>query len=144
MYSSYIIKEKGVNVIMEADENIVLKIDENLIERTFVNIIINAAQSVQNFDGVIKIKSFEVSAQEGENEGIKYVCTVFEDNGGGFTDEALKKIFTPFFSTKKSGGTGLGLSIALNNVILHGGYINAENLKETGGAKISVFLPYMA
>jgi PAS domain S-box-containing protein len=144
MYSSYIIKEKGVRVIMETDENLVLKIDENLIERTFVNILINAAQSVQNFDGVIKIKSFAVSAQEGENEGTDYACIVFEDNGGGFTDEALKKIFTPFFSTKKSGGTGLGLSIALNNVILHGGYINAENSKETGGAKISVFLPYMA
>ena len=144
MYSSYIIKEKGIKVDLRTDENLVLKIDENLIERTFVNILINAAQSVQNFDGIIKIKSFAVSAQDGENEATTYACIVFEDNGGGFTDEALKKIFTPFFSTKKSGGTGLGLSIALNNVILHGGYINAENSKETGGAKISVFLPYMA
>ena len=141
MYSSYVIKEKNVKVITEIDENIILEIDENLIGQTFVNILINAAHAVQNFDGIIKIRT---SAVSGGEDGSGYIRIDFEDNGPGFSDDVVKNIFNPFFSTKKSGGTGLGLSIALNNVMVHGGYIGAENSKETGGAKISVFLPYMA
>ncbi|RZV36797.1 MAG: hypothetical protein EVJ48_09970 [Candidatus Acidulodesulfobacterium acidiphilum] len=141
MYSSYVIKEKNVKVITEIDENIILEIDENLIGQTFVNILINAAHAVQNFDGIIKIRT---SAVSGGEDGSGYIRIDFEDNGPGFSDDVVKNIFNPFFSTKKSGGTGLGLSIALNNVMVHGGYIGAENSKETGGAKISVFLPCMA
>ena len=141
MYSSYIIKEKNVKVITEIDENLILEIDENLIGQTFVNILINAAHAVQNIDGIISVKS---SAVSGGEDGNGYIRIDFEDNGSGFSGDIVKNIFNPFFSTKKSGGTGLGLSIALNNVMVHGGYISAENSKELGGAKISVFLPYLA
>jgi len=139
MYSSYIIKEKNISIINETDKNTAVEIDENLMGQTFINILINAAHAVQNIDGIIKITSSVASA--GGNE---YVRIDFEDNGPGFSDGVVQNIFNPFFSTKKSGGTGLGLSIALNNAIIHGGYINAENSKELGGAKISVFLPYLA
>jgi len=141
MYSSYIIREKKVKVITAIDENIILDIDENLIGQTFVNIIINAAHAVQNIDGILKVKS---SSVPGGEDGNGYIRIDFEDNGPGFSEDVVKNIFNPFFSTKKSGGTGLGLSIALNNVMAHGGYISAENSKELGGAKISVFLPYVA
>ena len=141
MYSSYIIKEKNVKVTAEIDENLILEIDENLIVQTFVNILINAAHAVQNIDGIINVRTSSVSGGE---DGNGYIRIDFEDNGPGFSEDVVKNIFNPFFSTKKSGGTGLGLSIALNNVMVHGGYIGAENSKELGGAKISVFLPYMA
>ncbi len=141
MYSSYIIQEKKVKVITEIDENLILEIDENLIGQTFVNILINAAHAVQNIDGIINVRT---SAVSGGEDGNGYIRIDFEDNGPGFSEDVVKNIFNPFFSTKKSGGTGLGLSIALNNVMVHGGYIGAENSKELGGAKISVFLPYMA
>ena len=141
MYSSYIIKEKNVKVTAEIDENLILEIDENLIVQTFVNILINAAHAVQNIDGIINVRTSSVSGGE---DGNGYIRIDFEDNGPGFSEDVVKNIFNPFFSTKKSGGTGLGLSIALNNVMVHGGYIGAENSKELGGAKISVFMPYMA
>ena len=141
MYSSYIIQEKKVKVITEIDENLILEIDENLIGQTFVNILINAAHAVQNIDGIINVRTSSVSGGE---DGNGYIRIDFEDNGPGFSEDVVKNIFNPFFSTKKSGGTGLGLSIALNNVMVHGGYISAENSKELGGAKISVFLPHMA
>ncbi len=140
VYSSHAIKEKNINIIKEIDENIIIEIDENLIGRTFINILVNAAQAVQNNDGVISIKSS--AAYSGAENG--YIRIDFEDNGPGFSEDAVKNIFNPFFSTKKSGGTGLGLSIALNNVLVHGGHINAGNSQNLGGAKISVFLPYLA
>jgi Signal transduction histidine kinase len=132
-----------VKVITEIDENLILEIDENLIGQTFVNILINAAHAVQNIDGIINVRTSAVSGGE-DGDGNGYIRIDFEDNGPGFSEDVVKNIFNPFFSTKKSGGTGLGLSIALNNVMVHGGYIGAENSKELGGAKISVFLPYLA
>lgn len=141
IYSSHLISEKNISVEKEVDENIMLKIDENLISQVFVNILINSSQAVKDSGGRIRIKSGAVSMDENESA---YVRVDFEDNGPGFAGNTEKDIFTPFFSTKKSGGTGLGLSIALNNVLAHGGYIRAENSGGLGGAKISVFLPYMA
>ena len=98
MYSSYVIKEKNVKVITEIDENIILEIDENLIGQTFVNILINAAHAVQNFDGIIKIRT---SAVSGGEDGSGYIRIDFEDNGPGFSDDVVKNIFNPFFRLKK-------------------------------------------
>ncbi|MHB8231568.1 MAG: sensor histidine kinase [bacterium] len=143
LYSSYIIKEKNIDIIKEIDKKISVEIDENLIGQAFINILVNAAQAVPKTAGTLNIKSSFVS-NDNEDNGNCYVCIDFEDNGPGFSKDTVKNIFNPFFSTKKSGGTGLGLSIALNNVIVHGGYIAAENSEKLGGAKISVFLPYLA
>ena len=44
------------------------------------------------------------------------------DTGVGMDQEALAKIFEPYFSTKAT-GTGLGLTIAKRNVELNGGTI---------------------
>ncbi|MHB1697311.1 MAG: sensor histidine kinase [bacterium] len=143
LYSSYIIKEKNITIIKEIDEKTAVEIDENLIGQTFINILVNAAQAVQINSGIIRIKS-SVALKDNGGNGSGYLCIDFEDNGPGFSEDTVKNIFNPFFSTKKSGGTGLGLSIALNNVMVHGGYISAENSEKLGGAKISVFLPYLA
>ena len=45
-----------------------------------------------------------------------------EDTGVGMDEEALARLFEPYFSTKAV-GTGLGLSIARRNVELNGGTI---------------------
>ncbi len=140
IYASYIIKQKNIKIIREIDGDISAEIDENLIEQAFINILANAAHAAPNNYGTIDIKSSILLL---DNES-SYICINFEDNGPGFSKDIIKNIFNPFFSTKKSGGTGLGLSIALNNVMIHGGYINADNSEKLGGAKISVFLPYLA
>src|SRR5437867_12345225 len=50
------------------------------------------------------------------------------DDGPGIPPETLKRIFDPFFSTKRVGqGTGLGLSIAYGTVRDHGGRIHARS-----------------
>lgn len=61
------------------------------------------------------------------------------DNGTGFGDTILSKVFEPYMTTK-SKGTGLGLAIVKKIVEEHGGRIMVENNLD-GGASITVSLP---
>ncbi len=65
-----------------------------------------------------------------------------QDNGPGVSDETAKRIFEPFFSTKKVGeGTGLGLSVSYFIVTEnHGGAMYLERPEE-GGCRFVVELP---
>jgi signal transduction histidine kinase len=59
---------------------------------------------------------------------------IVRDQGPGVPDEALEKIFAPFYRVETSrareaGGTGLGLSLAQRAVLLHQGTIRAENAR---------------
>ncbi len=69
-----------------------------------------------------------------------------EDSGGGFSDEALKKLYEPFFTTKERGqgqgvisGTGIGLYITRKIIEECGGKMAVENSRQ--GAKIALTLP---
>lgn len=71
--------------------------------------------------------------------------TVLEvaDNGHGIPEDALDRLFDPFYTTKEPGeGTGLGLSICARLVEGMGGRIDAEN-REGGGARFVIRLPVL-
>ncbi len=73
-----------------------------------------------------------------EKQGDWIKLSVF-DNGHGFSEELLGRIFEPYVTTK-SKGTGLGLPIVKKIVEEHHGKILVSNL-EQGGAIISILLP---
>jgi signal transduction histidine kinase len=51
-----------------------------------------------------------------------------KDSGVGISEENMRKIFTPFFTTKPIGkGTGLGLAITYGIVKMHRGQISVES-----------------
>ena len=61
------------------------------------------------------------------------------DRGPGLSDEIIKKIFTPCFTTRAE-GTGLGLPVVQHVVILHEGQITVGNAPD-GGAEFALWLP---
>jgi signal transduction histidine kinase len=64
-----------------------------------------------------------------------------EDTGPGIPEEALGKIFDPFYSTKPPGeGTGLGLAICLRILEADGGRIHVQS-KEGEGTSFTILLP---
>jgi two-component system sensor histidine kinase CpxA len=67
------------------------------------------------------------------------------DHGQGVPEDAMEKIFHPFYRTedardRESGGSGLGLAITSRAVRLHGGNVRAANA-EQGGLEITITLP---
>jgi two-component system NtrC family sensor kinase len=93
------------------------------LSQVFTNLISNANQAI---DDNGKICIFTEKAEEG-------ICISVQDNGHGISEEDMKNLFTPFFTTKPVGeGTGLGLSISHGIVEEHGGTILVSSQLEVG------------
>ncbi len=65
---------------------------------------------------------------------------VITDNGCGIIDEARKKLYAMFFSTKGSKGTGLGLAVTHKIITEHGGTIDVDSSPGIG-TTFTVSLP---
>jgi len=109
-------------------------IDETKIRRVFLNIFLNAIQSMPGGGSL----TIELGLLNSEIQQ-QWVVTKFYDTGKGMKKEQLDKIFDFYFSTKEE-GTGLGLSIAQQIVEEHGGHIKVESIEDQGSA-FSVYLP---
>jgi signal transduction histidine kinase len=67
------------------------------------------------------------------------VIVEITDTGMGMDQEALNRLFEPYFSTKAT-GTGLGLTIAKRNVELNGGTIEVHSARGAG-TRVTITLP---
>jgi PAS domain S-box-containing protein len=110
-----------------------IMVDRRRLSTVFINLIENAIQHSAP-GGVVTIAADKVT--ESTQDWIE--CSV-KDLGPGIQQENLRKIFEPFFSTRR-GGTGLGLAIAQKTMEEHGGKLRAGNNPE-GGAFMSALFP---
>ncbi len=106
------------------------------LQQVFINIIINAEQAMVEACGR---GTLTITTEQAED----MVLASFTDDGPGISPENMRKLFTPFFTTKGVGkGTGLGLSICHGIVAEHGGRIYARS--ELGkGASFILELPIL-
>jgi signal transduction histidine kinase len=103
--------------------------DQKLLYQAFLNIFINAIQAM-NGSGTISIGI--------TREKNMYKIEV-KDTGTGISEETLKKIFSPFFTTKQK-GSGLGLSIVKKIVEDHQGILWIDS-QINKGTTVTVCLP---
>ncbi|MBF0225334.1 MAG: histidine kinase [Desulfobacterales bacterium] len=121
--------------IIRKDRLTSMLIDAEQLKEVFVNIILNACESIGE-RGTIRIVE---DIRDIENE-TKAAVIRLEDNGPGIPFSLKDKIFQPFFSTKEE-GTGLGLSIAKRIIEEHGGWIDFKS-NEQEGTTFVIVLPY--
>jgi len=121
-----------------------VEMDEGQMSQVINNLVINAVKSMPK-GGTIKVWAenatvgTERTKQSLPLEGENYVKISIQDQGIGIPKEHLRKIFDPYFTTRKK-GSGLGLAISYSIVQKHHGYITAES--ELGvGTTFHIFLP---
>lgn len=99
------------------DSDIEIKCDVRKMEIVFINIFLNAVQSIGNDTG-------EIRCNIQQKESI--VTIEIQDSGSGIPNDILPKIFHPLITSKQK-GTGLGLSTCKHVVEQHDGSISVQN-----------------
>jgi signal transduction histidine kinase len=113
--------------------------DATHLQTLFLNLITNALDAMPQ-GGTLTIRTRHVSGSSLPGKGGVIEIAII-DTGIGITEESKKKIFEPFYTTKKLGeGTGLGLAICNQIIKDHSGKIEVES--EVGnGSAFTVSLP---
>ncbi|MGJ1285341.1 sensor histidine kinase [Sphingobacterium spiritivorum] len=92
--------------------------DANLVEQVLINLVLNAMEAVKDVEKPYITMS---AIEKGGNVQIHV-----SDNGIGIDTELMENIFTPFFTTRKT-GSGVGLTLSKQIMLIHGGNILVES-----------------
>ncbi len=113
------------------------------LEQVIQNLAVDSKEAIgKTKNGTITITVGNENLPEANIYFLKegnYVKIIYKDTGPGIKKENLSKVFSPYFTTKKT-GTGLGLSIVYSIIQKHNGYIGIES--EYGkGVMFTIYLP---
>jgi signal transduction histidine kinase len=118
------------NIELKAEKlagNAQLIADPGQIQQALVALLINAVESMDGPDG----QGGTLSVRLTGNESV--VSVEIGDTGVGIPEDALPRIFEPFFSTKDAqSGVGLGLAVVYGIIRRHGGKIDVESVLGEG------------
>ena len=133
---SQLLDEIGVLMQKELDQNKIhfikslkpddLKVnaDKELIEQVLINLIKNSIQAFdEENERIIELRAFRT------DKGRPVISV--KDNGSGIDDEALQRIFIPFYTTKKN-GSGIGLSLSRQIMRQHQGSLTVKSKLDEG------------
>ena len=120
-----------------------LLVDPILIEQVLVNLLKNAAESVDSAQRPTAQRSVKLRVAPGQMEGKPVIEFTVLDSGKGLAPEVQARLYEAFHSTKAD-GMGIGLSLCRSIVESHMGRMKAENLyndKELTGCRFSFWIP---
>ncbi len=119
------------------------------LHQVLLNLYSNACQAMEEDGGVLTVGTRRIRREElpdncREMADGDYVEISVADTGCGMSEDVMRQIFSPFFTTKVAGeGTGLGLSVVKDILINHSGGVNVES--EPGeGSRFCIYLPVTA
>lgn len=125
-------KLQGIQVIKELSPSLPrVMADADQIQQVCTNLILNAIQAMPEGGRLTLCTSVDSDGQ---------LKIEVEDTGCGISQENLRKLFTPFFTTKEKGkGVGLGLAVAHGIIQRHQGRIEVES-EEGKGTTFTIYL----
>jgi len=124
------LEQNGIRLFVEPEENLPpVLIDERRMKQVFFNLVKNAQDAMPS-GGLLTIATLRSGS-----EVLINVC----DTGIGMSDENLRKIFEPYYTTKEN-GTGLGLTLVYKIIKEHRGEISVDS-QEGEGSEFVISLP---
>jgi signal transduction histidine kinase len=121
---------QGVRTVFNlADDLGAVQADRDKLSQVFTNLIINAMEAMPR-GGTLTLTT---------EPGTEHVRVLVEDSGVGIPEESLKKVYSPYYTTKKQ-GFGLGLSLIQDIVDRHRGKITL-NSRKGEGTRFTITLP---
>jgi len=118
--------EKGIELKTSIEPSeLDINSDKDMTEQLLINLLQNAEQAVSS------TKNPTIAMSASLNRRGRVVIDV-ADNGIGVPDEIARKIFVPFFTTKRH-GSGVGLALTRQVMLAHGGSVKLEK-STSGGA----------
>jgi PAS domain S-box-containing protein len=117
------------------------------LHQIMMNLCTNAQHAIGEQAGLLEVAVQDTEIDLSQKNDLidleigSYVRISVQDTGNGMTRDVMKKIFDPYFTTKKKGvGTGLGLAVVHGIVKKYGGTIKVES--ELGkGTTFHIYLP---
>ena len=140
--AQFILRGSNVKCEVYKDDNLwSVDADKGQISQVVNNLIINADQAMPE-GGVIRLSLTCERISGGKLPPLAsgdYVCIAVQDQGVGITPENLKRIFDPYFTTKKD-GNGLGLASSYSIIKSHHGLMVVDSVVSEGST-FKVYLP---
>jgi two-component system cell cycle sensor histidine kinase/response regulator CckA len=142
-YFSQLLGAKHKLTIKHNDKSAIVVADPIQLERVVTNLITNAKDAMPN-GGEINIntslenisntltKSDYINAIDQDLPQGEFVQILISDHGHGISKSVIKKVFDPFFSTKRNTGTGLGLATVAQIMKDLGGHIFVKSKENVG------------
>jgi len=128
--------QKNINIELDLSGDVPkLLLDANSISRVLINLVKNASESVEEDQDLI----INITTQYLVSDGI--VRLSVQDNGEGFDEAVIERVFEPYVTTKVK-GSGLGMAIVQNIIEQHNGRIFAGNV-EPHGAIVTIEFDYV-
>lgn len=120
-FLTYEAARRGVTALRSLDYHLpFVRMDGNMLKQILLNLIMNSLQAMEEGGGKLLVETIAPTADE--------ISIVIADTGPGIPEDALAKIFQPYFTTKKPGeGTGLGLFVTKTLVENMGGRIEVKS-----------------
>ena len=110
-------------------QNLQLKADQSMLEQILINLLQNAAHALAQVSEPQVILTASLNARG-------HVMIEVADNGPGVPEQIAKKIFVPFYTTKRD-GSGVGLALTRQVMMAHGGHVKVAK-SALGGALFSL------
>ncbi|SET33112.1 PAS domain S-box-containing protein [Salinibacillus kushneri] len=130
----YDARKQNVSVAFQADkEEMKVVMDENRMKQVILNLVKNAIEAMPE-GGNLQLDMDYVQEKDET-----FVHVAIADNGIGISEQNLKKISDPFYTTKEN-GNGLGLMISYKIVENHKGKIDVDSV-DGEGTTFHIFIP---
>lgn len=123
------LKNVGTSISL-LDRPVVKTLDKEKFKIAILNLMVNAIEAMDKTDSLLTVSL---------TQNIDQTTILIKDNGSGMSEDQLKKLFEPYFTTKKT-GMGLGLVSTLNIIKSHKALIEVDS-KPLVGTSFKVIFP---